>query len=289
MTARKTQSTATLLSMESIQLPARQPRRYFDPEKMAQLTESVRQYGILEPLLVRDIAGKKYELVVGERRYRAAREVGLREVPATIKKLTDSEALQISMIENLQREDLNPVEETEGILTLLSVRLELAVESVVTLLHQMQNQSKGKVKEKVEASEMETVRKVFEELGGMSWESFVSNRLPLLKLPPEILEVLRQGKMAYTKAKAIAGVKDAEARKELLQVALEKNLSLAAIKEKVVQLKPKRDSNSPDVLLKDISSRLNKAKLWQQDPQRWEQVRGHLAKIEALLRELEDG
>lgn len=289
MTEGKNKSTARLLSIESIQLPSRQPRRYFDPEKMAQLAESVRQYGILEPLLVRDLGRNKYELVVGERRYRAAREVGLAEVPATIKKLTDSEALQISMIENLQREDLNPVEETEGILILLSVRLELAVESVVSLLHHMQNQSKGKVKEKVEAREMETVTKMFEELGGMSWESFVSNRLPLLKLPPEILEVLRQGKMAYTKAKAIAVVKDAEARKELLQVALEKKLSLAAIKEKVVQLKPKRDNNSPDVLLKDISSRLNKAKLWEQDPQRWEQVRGHLAQIEALLKELEDG
>ncbi|MGK7905585.1 MAG: ParB/RepB/Spo0J family partition protein [Hormoscilla sp.] len=282
-------SAAMLISIESIQLPSQQPRRYFDPDKMAQLTESVRHHGILEPLLVRDLGEYKYELVVGERRYRAARELGLSEVPATIKQLTDSEALQISMIENLQREDLNPVEETEGILTLLSVRLELAVDSVGALLHQMQNQLKGKVKDKVDEGEMETVTKVFEELGGMSWESFVNNRLPLLKLPPEMLEVLRQGKIAYTKAKAIAAVKDEEARKELLQEALEKKLSLAAIKEKIAEFQPDRAKSSPEVQIKDISSRLNKAKLWKQDPQRWEKVRVHLAKIEALLKELENG
>ena len=287
MTEKKNQSTAMLLPLKVIKLPPRQPRRYFDPDKLLQLTESVKYHGILEPLVVRPISDTEYELVVGERRYRAAREIGLAEVPVTIKNLTEEEALQISLIENLHREDLNPVDETEGILSLLSVRLGLEVQPAISLLYKLQNQSKKKVTDRVDPRCSAKVAEVFQELGLMSWESFVSNRLPLLKLPPDILEVLRQGKMAYTKAKAIASVKSDEARIELLQEALEKDLSLAAIKEKVLQLKPKPDNSSPDVKIKDISRRLNKAKLWEQDPQRWEEVRGHLDKIEALLRQEE--
>jgi ParB family chromosome partitioning protein len=106
-----------------------------------------------------------------------------------------------------------------------------------------------------------------------------------LNLPPDILEVLRQGEIAYTKAKAIASVKDPEIRQELLQIAIEDNLSLAAIKEKIAQSKPKRDRETPDSQIKNISRHLSKSKLWQQDPQHWEKVREYLAQIERLLGE----
>ena len=130
------------ISIDSIVLPASQPRRYFDPQKLQQLTESVRQHGILEPLLVRPApeAGK-YELVAGERRYRAAREVGLTSVPVTIRELTDEAALQLALVENLQREDLNPVEEAEGILQLLGIRLKMSASEVPSLLYRMRNQT----------------------------------------------------------------------------------------------------------------------------------------------------
>ena len=280
--------TAVTLPINGIKLPAQQPRRYFDPYKLVQLTESVRSVGILEPLLVRPLNDKKYELVVGERRYRAAQAAGLTEVPVTIKKLTDEEALQISLIENLQREDLNPVEETEGILSLLSVRLSLSVDAVVSLLYQIQNQVKQKVTAEIDALSLEIVIKVFQELGLMSWESFVSNRLPLLNLPSDILEVLRHGKIAYTKAKAIATLKEEAARTKLLQAALDENLSLVAIKEKIAQQKSKPNTITPNFQIKDISRRLNQAKLWKQDMKRWEQVQDYLAKIEALLTEVEN-
>jgi ParB family chromosome partitioning protein len=84
----------------------------------------------------------------------------------------------------LQREDLNPIEETEGILSLLSVRLGLSVTSVSSMLYQLQNQTKNKVTDKVDPHSAGTIAKVFQELGGMSWESFVKNRLPLLELAP---------------------------------------------------------------------------------------------------------
>ena len=108
------QESDSTLSLEKISLPASQPRHYFDSQKMSQLVASVEKYGILEPLLVRP-KGSRYELVAGERRYRAARKVGLVEIPVIIRELDDTEALAISLMENLQREDLNPVEETEGV------------------------------------------------------------------------------------------------------------------------------------------------------------------------------
>lgn len=279
---------AISLPINAIKLPAQQPRRYFDPEKLAQLTESVKQNGILENLLVRPVNESEYELVVGERRYRAAQEVGLTEVPVMIKKLSDEEALQISLTENLQREDLNPIEETEGILSLLSIRLNLSVEAVVSLLYQLQNQIKKKVKAEIDNDSLEAVTKVFQELGLMSWKSFVSHRLPLLNLPLDILEVMHKGQVAYTKAKAIASLKDPETRNKLLFQAVDENLSLVTIKEKISQLKTKPNTISPQIQIKEISRRLNQAQLWKEDPKQWEQIQSYLAKIEAILTKAEN-
>ncbi len=99
-----------------------QPRRYFDAEKLEQL---VKQHGISEPLLVRPLPDNQYELVAGERRYRAAVKLELAEVPVVVRELNDTEALQLALVENLQREDLSAVEKTEGILQLLALKLNL--------------------------------------------------------------------------------------------------------------------------------------------------------------------
>src|SRR4051812_39327951 len=131
-----------LLSLDTLRLPESQPRRYFDPRAMDELLRSIQRHGILQPLLVRplgdDQAGE-YEIVAGERRYRAAREVGLAKVPVVVRKMGDEEAVQYALLENLQREDLNPVEETEGILRLIALGLEKDVEEVISLLYKMQN------------------------------------------------------------------------------------------------------------------------------------------------------
>lgn len=124
------------ISIDAIQLPQSQPRRYFDTEKISQLALSIQEHGILEPLLVRP-QGEAYELVAGERRFRAAKMVGLEEVPVVIREFDDQEALQISLVENLIREDLNPIEVTEGILQLLSLRLKQSTNDVVSLLYRM--------------------------------------------------------------------------------------------------------------------------------------------------------
>jgi ParB family chromosome partitioning protein len=277
-----------MLKIDSISLPASQPRRYFDPQKLEQLTQSVKAHGILENLLVRPLEGKEgsYELVAGERRYCAALSAKLTEVPVSIRELSDEEALSIALVENLQREDLNPVEETEGIVTLLAIELKESPEAVISLLHRMDNEQKKKVTNNVIGNaEKQKIESVFASLG-QNWQSFVNNRLPLLKLPIEVLEVLRQGKIEYTKARAIAFVKDEQQRKNLIDEAVSKNLSLAQIKEKIQALSTKNDSSpSPSTQLKTITRRLNQSKLWEKNPKKWKQVQNWLQKIETLLEE----
>ena len=286
----ETISSSQKLPLTAIVLPESQPRRYFDPEKLDQLAESIKTYGVLENLLVRPLSEQddKYELVAGERRYRAAKAAGLTEVPVSIRDLTHEEALEISLIENLQREDLNPIEETEGILSLLSVRLQKPVSQVILLLYQMLNARTGKITSNVISNDQSTiVQAIFQEVGCMNWESFVSNRLPLLKLPIEILEALRQGKIEYTKATAIARVKDETQRAELLEESIQNSLSLTQIKERIATLKPSPDLLSPKNQLQTLTRRLNQLKLWEKDKKTWKKVEGLLGKIEMMLTDVE--
>ncbi|PSB35631.1 ParB/RepB/Spo0J family partition protein [Stenomitos frigidus] len=274
------------LPLTSICLPAQQPRRYFDPEKLEQLTLSVKEHGILEPVLVRPVEGKpdQYELVAGERRYRAAQQLKLTEIPVVIRHLSDTEALQLALVENLQREDLNPVEETEGILQLLSIQLNRAVSDLPPLLHRLQHERKKSANNVVGNSEIEAIESVFTGLGLMSWESFVNHRLPLLNLPDNVLEALRQGKLAYTKAQTISRVKDETQRQVLLQSAIKEDLSLSQIRERIKALQPEADKTSPKATVESLSRRVIQAKLWE-DPKKWKQAQALLIKLEALISE----
>ncbi len=273
------------VKLNSIIVPKTQPRRYLDSQKLQLLTQSVKSHGILENLIVRPIEGKKdrFELVAGKRRYQAAVAAGLEEVPVKIWPLTDVQALQISLIENLQREDLNPVEETEAILQLLACRLQISQTEVSSLLYRMQNDILRMNDNVIIQTEAETIEQVFNELGLMNWKSFVSNRLPLLKLPAEILEVVRQGNIAYTKAKVIAKVKDFQLRQELLKQALEQKLSLSQIRTKIKNLQPNYEQLSPQATLASTVSRLKATQLWRKDPKKWKQIQQWLQKIETLL------
>ncbi len=220
---------------------------------MEQLIQSVKQHGILENLLIRPIQNQpgQYELVAGERRYRAAQSIGLVEVSVTIRELTDSEAVAIALVENLQREDLNPVEETEGILQLVALRLECAQNEVISLFYRMQNDVQRLNDNVIIQPQAESIKAIFSESGLMGWESFVSNRLPLLKLPEDVLEVLRSGQIEYTKARAIARVKNDQTRKELLEDAIAYNLSLSEIKRKIKELEQQTASEPPSI--KDLA------------------------------------
>ncbi len=317
----------SLIPLDKIHLPPQQPRRYFDEKALQKLVESVKQHGILQPLLVRPLPSGGYELVAGERRYRAAQIAELNEVPVVIRDLSDTDALQVTLIENLQREDLNPIEETEGILQLLSVKLSLSVPEVISLLYRLNNEAAGLVNHNVmvnseettnhnvmvnseettnhnvmanseettnhnvmvNAPQMSVIQEVFNSLARMGWESFVKNRLPLLKLPQEILEALRSGQIAYTKAQAIARVKDEQARQTLLEAAITQKLSLNQIKERIQSLlpQPQSDVESLPNRLKVAYQQIKKSKVWQ-DPKKRKQLEKLLTQLEALTKEKEE-
>ena len=281
-------SAPNMIVIARIRLPAQQPRRYFDPQKMEQLVLSVKEHGILEPLLVRTLDESDfYELVAGERRYRAAKEAGLTDVPAVIRNLTDEQAVQLALIENLQREDLNPIEETEGVLQLLALKLEMSVDEIPKLLYRMQHQAKGKVAHNIMGSlENEAVQAVFASLGTMTWESFVNNRLPLLNLPEDVLEALQQGKIAYTKAQVIARVKNEEQRRDLLKEAIAQDLSLAQIKERVDGFKFNAAVAAEQPPLKtqidDALKLAKRAKIWD-DPKKQKKLEKVLSDLRSLI------
>jgi ParB family chromosome partitioning protein len=111
--------TAVLLRLDEIEPNRDQPRREFDEQSLQELAESVRKHGVLQPLLVRPIFSGGYQIVAGERRWRAARLADLKEVPAVVREMSDSEVMQFALIENLQREDLNPLEEARGYQSLI--------------------------------------------------------------------------------------------------------------------------------------------------------------------------
>lgn len=166
-----------LLPIEFIRAGAFQPRRHFAEEELEALAQSIREKGILQPLLVRPVAGEEaaYELVAGERRWRAAQRVGLHEVPVLLRAIADSEALEIALVENLQREDLSPLDEAEAYSRLL--------------------REFGRT----QASLAEAVGKS---------RSHVANTLRLLSLPPAVRRRLEAGELSAGHARALLGAAD---------------------------------------------------------------------------------
>jgi ParB family chromosome partitioning protein len=274
--------------LASIIISATQPRRYFAPEAMRVLVESVKKDGVLQPILVRPV-GDKYELVAGERRYRAAKEAGLTDIPVVVREMSDSSAVRLALMENLQREDLNPVEETEGILELLAITLDYPTADVPLLLQRLQKEIKRKKlshnvmgQPLVESAppELAIIQSVFESLGRMSWESFTSNRLPLLNLPADILEALRAGRLEYTKAKEIARLESESERIELLEQAIESSLSLSQIRERVKASQPPHERGEFAAWIDATTKRVKKSQVWENPSKR--------SRLESLLKQLEE-
>jgi ParB family chromosome partitioning protein len=280
----ESESPTATVNIDKIRLPAQQPRRYFDPEKLSQLVQSVKEHGILQPLLVRAVNGE-FELVAGERRLRAAKEAGLTEVPIITKELSDHQTLQIALLENLQREDLNPVEETEGILELLCMELDLNSGEVISILNQAANAKKRGLDLTENVSrQLEIVELVLQGVGRFTAESFRTSRLPLLNLPDDVLETLRQGQLEYTKARAIAKLKDDGERRELLDKVLNENLSLSEIKQLVKELTPGKTTpkETLNARYSEIGKRLKNAQVWE-DVKKTKKLEKLLGDLEQLL------
>lgn len=178
-----------------------QPRKKFNDDSLSELADSILQHGVIQPLLVRPLSGGTYQLVAGERRWRASRMAGLKEVPVVIKDLSDEEASVIAMIENLQREDLNPIEEADGIKYLM-IKYGLTQEEV--------SERVGKSR------------------------SAVANSLRLLKLPESITEYVRDGIISAGHAKSLLPLEDEEKMISLCNRIISENLSVRET-EKIVK------------------------------------------------------
>ena len=306
--------SAIAVRLDQIELPPYQPRQHFDEEAMQQLTGSVKQHGILQPLLLRPVGKDRYELVAGERRYRAAKGASLISVPAVIKELSAKEATELALLENLHREDLNAIEETEGILQLLALTLECEIQKVPQLLYKLKHHVDKSSRDSPESGqnvlpnsenasaekydnnwhemtgELGKVKSVFDSLNRMSWESFVKTRLSLLNLPGDVLDAVRKNQLKYTKAQAIARVKDSEARGRVLSQAIAEGWSLKQIKEQIKSQMGEKATKSPSSILtrldetyKQIKTSMKKnISIWQ-EPQNQERLEALLTEIETLL------
>lgn len=274
-----------IIPISSVILPQQQPRRYFDAEALSKLTNSIKEKGILQPLLVRPLENGNYELVAGERRYQAAQNANLETVPVVIRSLTDADAYEIALMENLQREDLNPVEETEGILELLSRKLDKEKSEIISIFqksaHPTRVSKKKNVNTSIHKKDLEVIESVFKNLGRLTTNSFRTNRLPLLNLPSYLLESLHQGEIEYSKARVIGRVKDEKKAKLLLAEAIEENLSRQEIESRVSLLNKKKKKTSRLQKRWDTTiSKINKAKVWQKTEKK--------KRLEEILSELDE-
>ena len=200
----ETDGGTVTLKISEIEPNRTQPRKEFDEQALSELAESISQHGLLQPLLVRPLTLGGYQIVAGERRYRASRMAGLTEVPVIIKELTDTETMEIALIENLQREDLSPVEEALGYKALIDEH---------------------------GFSQEEVAKSV-----GKSRPA-VANALRLLKLPDNIMEYLKDGKISAGHARALLMLENEELMTELADEIVAKDLSVRQV-EKICKKKP---------------------------------------------------
>ena len=278
MEGKPVQAGGKTLPLEVL-VPSPQPRKRF--ENLEALAESIREKGVLQPLLVRPLGDGRYAIVAWERRYRAARMAGLSEVPVRVVELSEKEARLLALVENLQREDLNPYEETVGVLALLSEDLGKPVEEVVGLLHRMQNEKRGKATQNVLGSpEARRVEEVFKALGRMTWESFVQARLPLLSLPEDLKAALEEGAIPYTAALELKKVKDEASRKVILEEA-RAGLSLRELRARVREVL--RKEKAPRPWYREVGERLLRLDLEALPTERRALVERKLKELEELL------
>jgi len=182
----------TVLPLSDIEPNKGQPRKNFDEEALEELTDSIKQNGVLQPILVRK-KGNKYEIVAGERRYQASKRAGLTEIPVVIREISDDEVFKLALIENLQRTDLDPIEEAQGFKTLLT-------QSGMTQAELGKALSKSR--------------------------PAIANALRLLDLPEEVQEMMAQRKITAGHARAILAVASEEGRIKLAEKVVEDGLTV---------------------------------------------------------------
>lgn len=191
-------NAAVALKLNEIEPNRSQPRKEFNDEALAELADSIAQHGVLQPLLVRPLMGGGYQIVAGERRWRAARMAGISEVPAVIRELNDNEVMELALIENLQREDLTPLEEAQG--------------------YQMLIDTYGMTQDEV----AKTVGKS---------RPAVANALRLLHLPEDIVELVNEGKVSAGHARTLLSFQKEEEMRAAAKAVAEQGISVRELEK----------------------------------------------------------
>lgn len=188
-----------------------QPRRFFDDDKISELADSIREHGMIQPVVVRPASGDGFEIVAGERRWRAARKADLRVIPCIIREISDRENMLLALIENMQREDLNPIEEASAFREMMG-RYELTQAEV--------SKSVGKSR------------------------PYITNVLRLLKLPERVQQFVIDGTLSSGHARAIAGVEDETLQISLAELAKDGGLSVRALEQMISEAAEEADKPS---------------------------------------------
>ena len=206
-----------------------QPRKYFDEDALIELSESIKQYGVLQPLLVQK-KDNYYEIIAGERRWRAAKLAGVKEIPVVIKDYSDQEVMEIALIENIQREDLNPIEEAQAYQRLIKdYRLK-----------------QDEVAEKVSKS-----------------RAAITNSLRLLKLDKRVQEMVMEGKLSNGHARTIISIEDGDKQYAIAQKIFDEKLSVREV-EKLMREQDKKGKQPKelpenDLVYRDLEEKLSKS------------------------------
>lgn len=216
------------LKLSDIEPNRNQPRKEFNEESLAELADSISQHGVLQPLLVRPLPDGGYQIVAGERRWRACRMAGVSEVPAAIRELTESQVMELALIENLQREDLSVIEEAEG----------------YKLLMETYNFTQDEISKSV----------------GKSRPS-ITNALRILNLPPKILDLLKEGKITAGHARALLSFSNEEEMQRAAKLIVENGLSVREIENIVKRSnkakRKKRDLGKRNSFFNEVELALN--------------------------------
>ena len=201
---------SVLLPITQVEPGLNQPRKHFDEEALSDLSESIRQHGILQPLTVRRLASGYYQIIAGERRWRAARMAGLTQVPAMIVEADDRKVMELGLIENLQREDLNPMEEAAGYRSLMKDY----------------GLTQDEVSQRVSKS-----------------RSTVANAMRLLQLPQEVQWLIEQGNLTAGHGRAMLPLANPDVEIAMAEEIMRKNLSVREVEERVRRM---RNEDIPD-------------------------------------------
>lgn len=281
-------SASARIPIDQVTPDPNQPRTHIDKNDIERLATSIRHNGVLQPILVREVGPNQYVIIAGERRYRAAVAAGLDRIPA-IRVRSDSEAgfdayigRKLALIENLQREDLNPLDAALAILEHLQQTLGYGShDDVAKLLRRMKN---GTTKP-ADTADAQRVMGVFEELG-KNWRSFTNTEIALLGFYPDLREQVRLGTLEVTKARVLNAVEDEELRRHLTQRTIDEPLSRAEI-EREVQAGTARGEQGDEARRQEVLGTFNaiqrKYKKASLPPEKLAEIERTLARLNELL------